>query len=320
MSVDVDDFITPPPKAGSGVHYWLFGQACRLRDYGASPEEARAYIQASLSKHQPGRDVLDRELNETIRNAFAVENGRANRPSWPKPAAKAIKAIVERDGAPTLERLKTCCPTNLESLTAEKAIDTLFPGNPLLCLAASQSEAQTFERNLWRGREGTLQFIVPSHMVARSGFTQNGRRSARCLDNVGARRFLVVEFDMTPKSDFWQPLIQGWEEKGFGIFDAQVSLLVDLANNPTLRAPLACVVHSANRSLQGWFYVEGFEDEQVLPFFQRSVALGADKAIWTRCQLVRLPGGLRETGKRQEVVYINPAVIIGKEGSQSGNN
>jgi hypothetical protein len=320
VSVDVDDFIKPPPKAGSGVHQWLFSQACRLKGYGASLEEARNYIQASLYKHQPGRHVLDRELNEAVRNAFAVEGERANGPSWPKPAAKAIKAIVERDGAPTLERLKACCPTNLESLTAEKTIDTLFPGNPLLCLAASQSEAQTFERNLWRGREGALQFIVPSHMVARSGFTQNGRRAARCLDNVGARRFAVMEFDMSPKSEFWAPLIQKWEESGITIFDAQASLLVNLATNPGLRVPLACVVHSGNKSLQGWFYVDGFEDERVLPFFQRAVGLGADRATWTRCQLVRLPGGLRETGKRQEVVYLNPAVIFGKEGSQSGNN
>ena len=148
MSVDVDDFIKPPPKAGSGVHLWLFGQACRLRDYGASPEEAQMYIGASLRKHQPGRHVLDRELNEAVRNAFAVEGERANGPSWPEPNAKAIKAIVERAGAAALEGLKACCPTNLESLTAEKTIDTLFPGNPLLCLAASQSEAQTFERNL----------------------------------------------------------------------------------------------------------------------------------------------------------------------------
>ena len=125
----------------------------------------------------------------------------------------------------------------------------------------------------------------------------------------------MIEFDMTPESEFWGPLIQNWEKNGISIFDAQASLLIDLATNPALRVPLACVVHSANRSLQGWFYVNGFEDARVLPFFQRAVGLGADKLMWTRCQLVRLPGGLRETGKRQEVVYLNPAVIFGKESS-----
>jgi hypothetical protein len=139
------------------------------------------------------------------------------------------------------------------------------------------------------------------------------------LGNVGARRFLVAEFDMTPKSEFWGPLIQKWEKKEISVFDAQAALLVDLATNPGLRVPLACVVHSGNKSLQGWFYVQGFEDERILPFFQRAVGLGADKATGTRCQLVRLPGGLRENGRRQEVVYLNPAVITGKEGSEGGN-
>ncbi len=129
MSVDVDDFITPPPNAGSGVHYWLFGQACRLKDYGASPEEAKAYIQASLYKHQPGRHVLYRELNDAVCNAFTVEGKRANGPSWPKPKATAITATVERDGALTLDGLKACRPTDLENLTAEyskrEAVSTL---------------------------------------------------------------------------------------------------------------------------------------------------------------------------------------------------
>jgi len=319
-AIDVDDFIKPPPIAGSGVHQWLFGQACRLRGYGASPEEARKYIEASLDKHSPGRDVDDRELDEAVRNAFAEEGERVNGPSWPKPNARDIKAIVEGDKALTLDGLKFCCPGNVENRKAEKVIDSLFPGNPLLCLAASKSDAQTLEREQWRGREELLQFIVPSHMTARFGRAQNGKRSARCLDNVGARRFVVVEFDMTPNSEFWGPLIRGLEKNGITCFDAQSSLLVDLANNPGLRVALVCVVHSGNKSLQGWFYVNGFPDEQILPFFQRAVALGADKANWTRCQLVRLFGSLRENGKRQEVVYLNPAATLTKEGSHNGSN
>jgi hypothetical protein len=43
--VDVDDMVKPPPSAGTGVHPWLFGQACQLKEIGATPEEARMYIQ-----------------------------------------------------------------------------------------------------------------------------------------------------------------------------------------------------------------------------------------------------------------------------------
>jgi hypothetical protein len=317
--VDVDDIVRPPPRAGTGVHFWLFGQACQLKDAGATPEEAELYIRASLDEHEPGRDVPARELNEAVRNAFS----QAQRPdaiAWPKSKAKEIKEIVEGAKAFTLAKLKEHSPEqNPGNLTAESALDILFPGNPLLCLAPCQSEARTFEREKWRGLENGLQFTVPSPMSKPFGTTQDGRKSARCLDNVGARRFLVVEFDMTPKSEFWVPLIQRWEKKRISIFDAQASLLVDLATNRGLRAPLACVVHSGNKSLQGWFYVQGFEDERILPFFQRTVSLGADRATWTRCQLVRLPAGLRENDVRQEVVYLNPDVIR-KEGSDNGSN
>jgi hypothetical protein len=212
-AIDVDDFVKPPPKAGSGVHPWLFGQACRLKGYGATPEETLKYIIASLDKHPPGRVVDERELNEAVRNAFAEEGERANGPSWHKPKARHIKAIVEKSGALTLDKLKNRCPADLENRKAEKVIDTLFPGNPLLCLAASKSQARTLEREQWRGREKNLQFIVPSPMTATFGRAQNGSISARCLDNVGERRFLVVEFDMTPYSEFWRPCFKGGKRR-----------------------------------------------------------------------------------------------------------
>jgi hypothetical protein len=166
VDIDVDDFIKPPPQAGSGVHQWLFGQACRLRSYGASPEEALEYIKASLDKHPPGRDVDERELNEAVRNAFAEEGERVNGPSWPKPKAKDIRAIVEKSGAFTLDGLRADSPADVEHRKAEKVIDTLFPGNPLLCLAVSKSNARTLEREQWRGCEENHQFIVSSHMTA----------------------------------------------------------------------------------------------------------------------------------------------------------
>jgi len=43
-----------------------------------------------------------------------------------------------------------------------------------------------------------------------------------------------------------------------------------------------------------------------------AVSIGADPATWTRCQLVRMPDGLRrEPGKerRQTVYYFNPEAL-----------
>ena len=45
----------------------------------------------------------------------------------------------------------------------------------------------------------------------------------------------------------------------------------------------------------------------------RAVRFGADKARWTRCQLVRMPDGTRDNGNRQRVFYFAPSVV-GLEG------
>jgi hypothetical protein len=45
----------------------------------------------------------------------------------------------------------------------------------------------------------------------------------------------------------------------------------------------------------------------------RAVRLGADKATWARCQLVRIPDGTRDNGNRQRVHYF-AADVIGVQG------
>jgi hypothetical protein len=45
----------------------------------------------------------------------------------------------------------------------------------------------------------------------------------------------------------------------------------------------------------------------------RAVRLGADSHTWTRCQLVRMPDGIRDNGNRQRVYYFAPSVV-GLEG------
>jgi hypothetical protein len=63
------------------------------------------------------------------------------------------------------------------------------------------------------------------------------------------------------------------------------------------------------KSIHSWYFCEGLTDEQLRPFMVRAVQLGADPATWTRCQLVRMPDGIRENGKRQQVHFFAPEVI-----------
>jgi hypothetical protein len=124
-------------------------------------------------------------------------------------------------------------------------------------------------------------------MTAVTGLNQSGEVSNRCLSNTGARRFSIVEFDT-------------------GTIDEHAALLLHLAE----RAPLAIAVFSGSKSLYGWFYCAGVAAGKVARFFRYAVSLGADPAMWTPCQLVRMPDGIRDNGRRQTVYFFNPEVML----------
>ena len=169
----------------------------------------------------------------------------------------------------------------------EETVDTLFPGNPLLCCGKSSFDFATRSREEWRGQLTQLQLIVPSPMLARTGRTQDGKESEHSLENTGPRRFLVIEQDA-------------------GTVDEQTAILVHLA---THRAPLALAVHSGSKSLHGWFFCAGQCENKLHEFMRYAVTLGADRATWVRSQFVRMPDGTRDNGSRQVVYFFNPGVI-----------
>jgi hypothetical protein len=119
-------------------------------------------------------------------------------------------------------------------------------------------------------------------MTARTGLTKEGKASAHALSSTGARRFLIVEFDE-------------------GTTDQHAAVLIHLARY----APLVCALHSGNKSLHGWFFVQGQPEAKVLKFFRFAVSLGADPPLWTRSQFVRMPDGTRANGQRQTVFFLN---------------
>lgn len=164
----------------------------------------------------------------------------------------------------------------------EEIIDRLFPGNPLICTGRNHYRYDTKPREDWRGKLPEMALINPSPMSAIRGTSKEGKLDKHTLDNTGARRFLIVEFDT-------------------GTLDDHAALLMRLGQF----APLVCAVHSGGKSLHGWFYVHGQDDMRVEKFFRYAVALGADHQLWRRSQFVRMPDGTREDGNRQTVFYLN---------------
>jgi hypothetical protein len=195
----------------------------------------------------------------------------------------------------------------------EQIIDALFPGNPLLCCGKSQSDFATKPREDWRGELPGMQLIVPSPMITPMGTTKDGHVSAHTLANTAPRKFLVVECDFSlfardgQTETRYAPMLRrlahgdGGDMPG-AVADLCAAVLLHLAQY----APMVLCVHSGAKSLHGWFHCAGQPGDKLLRFFRYATSLGGDPATWTPSQFVRVPDGLRDTGRRQAVYYYAP--------------
>jgi hypothetical protein len=280
------DIIANPPRSGEGFHRWMFRAARALWKCGRTENDIRAVLENAATTC--GRQVSAREIEDALRNSqtSAFQSAHLRQQHWPPVNAEQREAIIASGNG--LVDLWETSPLRFEDNVphTEEIIDRLFPGNPLLCVGSAKHDCRTAPREEWRGKLASLPLLVPNPMTAKVGHNQNGEVSNRCLDNTGARRFLVVEFDT-------------------GEIDDHAALLLHLAE----RAPLTLVVFSGAKSLHGWFYCADVAEEKISRLFSYAVSLGADRATWTRCQLVRMPDGLRENGTRQVVYFFNPGVL-----------
>jgi hypothetical protein len=270
----VRDLLSAPPERGAGLNNWLFRAARVLHPYRSEPE-----IVALLSAATGGLPVKLGEIERAVRNSRSAA-WSPDQPATMKPRAATWPTVdsARREAAAStgnLSDLWEASPVRLEDNISrvEEVIDALFPGNPLLCVGRSNSEFKTRHREELRGELSEMSLIVPSPMSAVTGLTQDGRPSEHTLSNTGDRRFLVIEQDS-------------------GTLDDQ-----------------AGAVHSGSKSIHGWFYCQGKDEEFLKRFMRYAVALGADRATWTRSQFVRMPDGLRDTGARQTVFYFDPTRI-----------
>ena len=282
----LDEMLSSPPRAGEGIHGWIFRVARHLHAHLPAVEIVRLL---GSRLQGCGRHVPITEVTAAVQNslgcAWQPSHGLSARPApqaWPKINTERRGAIL-RDGL-GLTDLWEASPVRLEDNNqhTEEIIDQLFPGDPLLCCGSSNSVFGTKPREAWRGQMADLQLIVPSPMSAPTGLTKDGKVSAHTLSNTAPRRFLVVEFDN-------------------GTSDAHAALLLHLAEY----APLVCVVHSGGKSLHGWFFVDGQPEEKVIKFFKYAVSIGADSRLWTRSQFCRMPDGTRDNGNRQTVFLLS---------------
>jgi hypothetical protein len=242
------------------------------------------------------------QLNEVSNACSSLQKtGITKRKSWEKPQPEYLafvkrtaegglyQSLVNRLTLPRAEEID--CYGALELLFARKAKGfyredySYVPpetNDPLICCGADQSNFRTAPLTFFKDKCEGLQFIVPSPMSSVWAKTQGGDRSQHTLNNTGPRKYLVVEFDTGEHADH-----------------------AAFLHNLNRIIPITMVVHSGNKSLHGWFHVEGMSETKQVSFFDEATKLGADTATWNKSLFVRMPDGTRENGKRQSILYFN---------------
>lgn len=275
MPPSLREILASPPDKGNR-NLWLFTVAARARHV-ASPAKVRAFLQR-VSADWDDRDFSP-EIERAVERAFALPADPT--PAIPKRKTPDWPAFNAQGWARRIAFTPLFDFTPL-SISAEAAIDALFPGDPLLCCATNTRAAVTQPRAAWRGFESAQQFIVPNPMRAHSGHTTEGRISHRCNDNACHHRtYIVVEFDLGTPTE-------------------QACVLSSLSSPAT---PLVMVVWSAGKSFHGWFHVGALNEYHQLRFFRLAAALGADASLWDRSKLVRFPGGRRSPANLIQTIH-----------------
>jgi hypothetical protein len=195
----------------------------------------------------------------------------------------------------------------------EEIIDALFPGNPWLCVGIGKYAFWTRRRERLRGHLERTEFIVAQPMSSQFGVTSlDQRRSEHSLENTGARKHYVVEFDFREKDKSgkdteWAELIRGWTSCGKSVADACTALLDHFSGF----APLGLLLHSAGKSCHGWFPNAGATPAQIESFRREAFVLGADRQLFrNKSQFVRTPDGRRSgNGQRQVTYFFDPEVF-----------
>jgi hypothetical protein len=286
--------ISPCPESGEGVHKWIYHVCCVFLEAGNSVEDVESFCEEHATRAL--------QLNEVSNACSSLQKtGITKRKSWEKPQPEYLafvkrtaegglyQSLVNRLTLPRAEEID--CYGALELLFARKAKGfyredySYVPpetNDPLICCGADQSNFRTAPLTFFKDKCEGLQFIVPSPMSSVWAKTQGGDRSQHTLNNTGPRKYLVVEFDTGEHADH-----------------------AAFLHNLNRIIPITMVVHSGNKSLHGWFHVEGMSETKQVSFFDEATKLGADTATWNKSLFVRMPDGTRENGKRQSILYFN---------------
>jgi len=322
-----------------GVHNALYRPAMVLLESGMPFEVAaraiRLWVAGKGASRRAAGDV-DREIEEALLSAQeelklpAGERARRKRaPAWPPPDPDAIRKVTQERPV-TFSDLVSWSPFKWPSDVrlnqqpgCRRTLSILFPDeDALICIGKTKAVLEKATGGMrevkyaWTKPLKEIlrsapyaEYVVPNMPVSAYGLTKRGEPSRRAKEMFPDRHYLVLECDPPPEGELSELL--NW--------DGQANILHHLGRT----LPLVCVVHSAGKSLHGWYRADSLSDDEVLKFYRYARGLGADYAAYQPHQLVRLPWGLRmpkvnydtgeiiKPGGVQRVIYLAPARALG---------
>jgi hypothetical protein len=262
--------LAEPPAAG-GTHKWL-AQVASGVSHVLTPQKCCEFLRRCCDVHVAHRRVPDREIEAAVEFAYgahaatAAANFGRRAIEWPDANPSVICKVLE-----TVEPVFD--GETSTGLRPGDVLPLLFRSGELVCTGADSERATVRPlEDVLTDADG-LQFICVNPMRGSLAVNHAGRPSARCQNNVMARRYLVAEFDDTTLAKRQQAQI--------------ASALADMA-------PLVMAVDSGGKSVHAWYAVEAMTRQDQARFFAVACLLGADQTRWDICGWLRMPGGLRQ--------------------------
>ena len=265
----------------NGLHRDIFRAALFLKERGVEDGECY-HIMRKAADHVSERQVPDREINSAIRSANLHMEGKLVLNHWPQPVQPFIAEVLSR-GTITRDHVRDW--TRQLPQDPVYWLRKLYKDGELVCAASDSTHWHTADRDLVANilSNHFLEYINPSPMSKPFGLTQENRQSAHCLDNVGPRTYLVIEFDR-------------------GTIEEHANILWFIGGY----LPLFMMVYSGGKSMHGWYYVKDLPESTIKNTFTTAVELGADPKMWSKCQFTRLPCGRNnKTHKKQVVTFFD---------------
>ena len=247
---------------------------------------AKAYGSSGFTIKTIGKGggiVVAPKLEKTSENSFW-----SNHMPLPKvePSPLAIRRAIASSPW-SLEDMFEDSPQSLWDSSPGEIINMLFHPGELVC-CGSVRKFKALPAKEWLNETETGDQIVPNPSRVQIGTNMLGKPSQHCRDATGQRKYIVIESDDASLS-----------------FDQKASVLRFLRDEAG--AKLKMVVHSASKSLHGWFKSTG--DPHIdWEFMKVACVLGADPRMWLPEQLARTPNAMRgESDKQQKIYYFDPS-------------